>query len=616
MKSMRKLFAGLAATATLLGGMAIGATANAAESNYIPASDSDSYNTVLKVTSTEDTASAVSGHTFKAVRIGKYLGGTAADSCTDLASCYALKNIDVATPTDTAGGKNIATILDAVLKTVDEDADKDGVQNGYIGSSYETDKNPAGYIAVNYKGYGTDSKDTTSNTAPAYAGLLRDFVTKLTANADFQAFLAAANTGQNVYTATGADGVADFVKGTKPWTAVNSGIYMIIDVTEGQDSHALPMVVGSKMLDAWGKLVALENEDSMSGLAVVKTVPDVSQKKTVVGDDSAYIGGTVKFQLEGTIPLQPVNNDYYFRDAYGSGLKVTLPTASNANGFEVRVAGVEEPLAYGTGYTISNVQDQSDKSEGISWFELHITNPAQYAGKKVTVTYEATVTDRILYTSNGAAKPGTGCFEMYNRLVAVDESYQTDSTVHVYTYSFEFNKFDADDNPVNGAEFVVKNDEGKYLAGGPVRGWSLVGDKADAWTEESNGDDYGKVRFDGLKAGTYTVEEVKTADGFADIKPSFTVRLGDPSGNDASPSYVPLFDVTETQDPFGLVEVTTNSNGDKTGVNVTNIKSVITELPLTGGVGIVIFTVTATALLGVALFGVSRYRSSRRSLRV
>lgn len=630
MSAMRKLFAGLAATATLLGGMAIGASANAADTYTVQAAnDNHDWFAPLSVTSTQDTADAVNGHTFKAIRFGTYISGTGYN-CSGPTSCNTeLSDIKVGTDPKSSPTTSVKMIdtLDAVLKEVDEDAAKDGIQNGYVGSSYETDKNPAGYIAENYTGYGDDSKDTTSATAPAYAGLLRDFVTKLVANADFQDYVKngkLANSLDPVYSATGADGVAKFTTpslGTKPYDGVLQGLYVIVDVTEGNDAHALPMVVGTKFItDPHAYQLTLHNNGYTLGEAIVKTVPVVSQKKVVLGEDgnpvpdgtraSANIGDTVTFRLTGTIPLQPVNNDYYFRDAYGKGIEPQFPTETDASGFVVKVAGVDQPLAYGTDYAITDKVTSQNGLEKSGRFDLHVADPAKYAGKQVTVDYQVKITRNVLYGYN--SETGYTIHEMYNRLVAVDESYQTESTVHVYTYSFEFQKLDKDGNPIAGAQFVVKNSEGKYL----TNDMKFTDDKSEAKvvTSQVKHDlvtgDTSKVRFDGLKAGTYTVEEIKTADGFADLKPSFTVKLGEPSGNPASPSYRPQFEVTAAQDPFGLVEVSES----KDSVTVTNIKS-ITELPLTGSVGIGLFVVTATVLLGVALFGANRYRSSRRSLR-
>ena len=193
-----------------------------------------------------------------------------------------------------------------------------------------------------------------------------------------------------------------------------------------------------------------------------------------------------------------------------------------------------------------------------------------YAGKTVTITYNATVNKDALNKVNNTAyvsKPNT-------------DQYVEGTPVENKLYSFDFTKQDADGNALKGAEFTISDgniDEAFTANGGVIA--------------VTSGDD-GKVTFKGLAAGTYTVEETKVPDGFLqNVKPKFTVTI-DKDGN-----------VTFGTDVWGLM---------KDGV-VKNVKSV-TQLPLTGAAGITMLIVVALLLGGAAaLIGV-RSHSLKRQL--
>ena len=196
-----------------------------------------------------------------------------------------------------------------------------------------------------------------------------------------------------------------------------------------------------------------------------------------------------------------------------------------------------------------------------------------YAGKTVTITYNATVNEDALDTVNNTAyvyDPNTNQY--------VEEGTPVENKL----YSFDFTKQDADGNALAGAEFTISGDniDEDYTANGGV-------------TTVTSGDG-GKVTFKGLAAGTYTVQETKVPNGFLqNVKPEFTVTI-DKDGN-----------VSFTQDAWHLVDPQT--------VTVKNVKSV-TQLPLTGAAGITMLIVVALLLGGAAaLIGV-RSHSLKRQL--
>ena len=133
---------------------------------------------------------------------------------------------------------------------------------------------------------------------------------------------------------------------------------------------------------------------------------------------------------------------------------------------------------------------------------------------------------------------------------------------------------------------------------GPVDGLKSVLPNSDKYPLEVTSGANGVVKFDGLKAGSYTVTETAVADGYQDFKASFTVAIEE-NGN-----------VTFAgTDSWGLAPK--DSAAD---YKVTNVKSVF-ELPKTGAAGIALFVVIAALLGGAAATVYAKSRRTSRALR-
>lgn len=274
------------------------------------------------------------------------------------------------------------------------------------------------------------------------------------------------------------------------------------------------------------------------------------------------LGDVLGYTITGVIPGNPSGETLTmkFKDVASKGL--TLP--STKDGFNVMIGE-----AVYTGYTLTQSID-TDTKQTTTIFDLG--DVKNYAGKTVTITYNATVNEDALDTVNNTAyvsKPNT-------------DQYVEGTPVENKLYSFDFTKQDADGNALAGAEFTISgaNIDEAFTANGGV-------------TTVTSGAD-GKVTFTGLAAGTYTVKETMVPDGFLqNVKPEFTVTI-DKDGN-----------VSFTQDAWHLVDPQT--------VTVKNVKSV-TQLPLTGAAGITMLIVVALLLGGAAaLIGV-RSHSLKRQL--
>ncbi|WP_405737130.1 SpaA isopeptide-forming pilin-related protein [Bifidobacterium sp.] len=485
----KRLFAGVAAAATMLGGLAIGAaTATAAD----PTADTITIN------------GDVNGREFTAYLLGEYTNPVVSNG--------AVTSVDFNQSADwtpsIATAAQTAAAVDPAITIPDQYKD-----------------NELAWIA---------SLSQTSDAAR-----LRAFADALS-NATVKPATAT--------TVTGANGTA-VISGLTP------GYYLVTD------GDGAPILVGTNIKVGDAVYTTLNKETLATAFA--KPTQPTKPGKTVTGDTQGTVslGDVLGYTITGVIPGNPSGETLTmkFKDVASKGL--TLP--STKNDFTVKIGE-----AVYTEYTLTQSID-ADTKQTTTIFDLG--DVKDYAGKTVTITYNATVNKDAVDTVNNTAyvsKPNT-------------DQYVEGTPVEKKLYSFDFTKQDADGNPLAGAEFTISGDdldEKDYTANGGV-------------TTVTSGAD-GKVTFKGLAAGTYTVEETKVPDGFLqNVTPKFTVTI-DKDGN-----------VTFGTDVWGLM---------KDGV-VKNVKSV-TQLPLTGAAGITMLIVVALLLGGAAaLIGV-RSHSLKRQL--
>lgn len=485
----KRLFAGVAAAATMLGGLAIGAaTATAADA---PADT---------ITINGD----VNGRGFTAYLLGEYTNPVVSNSAVtsvDFNQSTAWRNPSIATAAQTAA---------AVAPAITIPAQYNGNELAWIASLSQTSD------AARLRAFADALSNATVKPAPST-------------------------------TVTGADGTA-VISGLTP------GYYLVTD------GDGAPILVGTNIKVGDAVYTTLNGETLATAFA--KPTQPTKPGKTVTGDTQGTVslGDVLGYTITGVIPGNPSGETLTmkFKDVASKGL--TLP--STKDGFTVMIGE-----AVYTGYTLTQSID-ADTKQTTTIFDLGEVQ--DYAGKTVTITYNATVNKDALNKVNNTAyvsKPNT-------------DQYVEGTPVENKLYSFDFTKQDADGNALKGAEFTISDgniDEAFTANGGVIA--------------VTSGED-GKVTFKGLAAGTYTVEETKVPDGFLqNVKPKFTVTI-DEDGT-----------VTFGTDVWGLM---------KDGV-VKNVKSV-TQLPLTGAAGITMLIVVALLLGGAAaLIGV-RSHSLKRQL--
>lgn len=509
---MRKLFAGIAAAATLLGGMALGATsAQADDAAGTPVTGEATF------TFTAETAEQLTNANLKAYKIGDYVQygsdenvayGVVTNSANKNAVDSALKTAGVATTNDQ---DNLAAALNT----------------GALDISTTRPWN---------------SPDKTRKFANAL-----ESENELT-NGTSVTFGTPTGSDENEYSAT---------------VSLPAGIYVFIDsaVATGSVTKAIPMIVASGTVNAEKKV--LTNPTAAATVNMKNTNNPGKTKE--VNKTSAAIGDTLTYTLTGSI-ANPAPTEFKFADKPGKGLTI------KANSFQFFTEDANKTRHPESADNFHVALTGDFKGNGNATFDVKVNDPSTYAGKKIVVTFEAVINDEA---------------DVENGVVNELDNYGTSVQAPTTFGKFDFTKVDPDGKGIKDVTFQVKDgdttlyfvkqDDGSYKKAASA---TTSGATADVKTGAD-----GKLSFTGLdKTKTYTVTETARANGnYLDIKPSFTVSFR---------NGVAVLAKTTTSDPWGLVNITAKT--------VKNIKS-ITQLPLTGAAGTMLFTVVALLVAGAGV---------------
>lgn len=531
----KKLFAGVAAAATLLAGMAFGTgAANAAETTV---------DTAATVTFKAPKKEQLTSAQLRAYKIADYVNyGTAENPVYGVKTAAGADRAKLAAALTTAGFQNVPT---------------DG--------------------ATDLMAWAMNQKKTTDTDGTVTQVQFDQSETRPWNNPSVTRKFADALQADNPFTATADPFVLNKATGsdTDGWTATNktaltAGVYLFLDGNASTDTltQAVPMIVSTGSVNAEG---VLSLGDSTAEVDMKSTVSGTKTKSTTA--KSASVGETVPFELGYTIPNPvPTGFTLQFKDVPSKGLTVNFASLTVKAGDKVLT---------GTDYTVEN-NLTDNKGDGTNTFVVKITDPAKYAGKQITITYNATVNDEA------ETVKGQDYHAVTNKLVDNDGTPIPGTETLTKIFGFKFTKVNAQGEAVEGAKFTlsVAKDQNGVLP------------NSDKYPLEVTSGTNGVVKFDGLKAGSYTVTETAVADGYQDFKASFTVAIEE-NGN-----------VTFAgTDSWGLAPK--DSTAD---YKVTNVKSVF-ELPKTGAAGIALFVVIAALLGGAAATVYAKSRRTSRALR-
>lgn len=423
-----------------------------------------------------------------------------------------------------------------------------------------------------------------------------EYVSKLTGKEkDLSAFAAkASNWAQtnNITadaTATVSKNAATDGKYTAAFNNLDYGYYVV----------AVP---GATVADTNSQYATLVSVHSTSVTAEIKgNLPTVDKKVQVdgTGKDAtdAKIGDTLTFTLTSTIPDMSAYGTYTFnfKDTLSKGL-----TFGQVDSVKVG----DMTLTKDTDYTVTTPTASNNNTLTVAMKDFK-TKQQVNAGKKITVTYTATLNKDAVV--GGAGNVNSATIQYSNNPSTSGTGESEPSKVRIFTYGFTVDKYTgdkyADDaTRLAGAEFTLAPKNGTAISFVQVTAGSATENavyrvaKADeTGTTTIITPKSGKVEFQGLKNGEYTLTETKAPAGYNKLASAIGVKVnGQNNGTDTTNATVTI---TYNNDNNGSNYDQTASNGV---IPVQNKSGAI--LPGTGGMGTIAFTVIGVLViaLGVA----------------
>lgn len=374
-------------------------------------------------------------------------------------------------------------------------------------------------------------------------------------------------------------------KYTATFTGLDYGYYVV----------AVP---GATLANASGQYATLVSVDSPTVDTTIKgNLPTVVKKVNGESATSAKIGDTLTFTLTSTIPDMSAYDTYTFnfKDTLSKGL-----TFGQVDSVKVG----DTTLTKDTDYTVttSTVSDSTLLTVTMLNFkDKQQTN----AGKTITVTYKATLNKDAVVGGHGNTNSAT--IQYSNNPSAGGTGDSEPSKVRVFTYGFTVDKYTGDKyndaaTRLAGAEFTLAPKNGAAISFVKVAAGSATenavyrvakaGETGATTTITTPAN--GKVVFQGLKNGEYTLTETKAPAGYNKLASAIGVKVnGQNDGTDTTNATVTITYNNDNGSSYNQ----TASNGV---IPVQNKSGAI--LPGTGGMGTIAFTVIGVLViaLGVA----------------
>lgn len=555
--NLKRVFAGVAAAATALGTLAIGAaTANAA-----PLTGSNESITINE---------ALVGQTFQAYQLATFTDATGANGVIN----------DLAMSTPAAANK----ALKSAITTLNE-----------------ANPAPAGW---------TDVDLTAANVVDNNLALL---VTTLSSSQLRVLAKQLADSGLNsTHTATVApEATSATITGLQP------GWYLVTCTSGAEDAEVAPAIMPSTVTGYTSIAQKPSGTITLGELNVKMVVP--TPHKTIDANDPEVlkVGDTLHYTITSTLPAHDATSTvkyHYIIDTPGLGLTVDNPATGEKN-IKVFVNGTQltddtDFVVQGftgadlNGTTITGTKGfpiQGNGKNNIFTVDLkkYATAHPELAGKQVTVTYAATVNSDALDTVSNKVNVGGDDPHDWR---GTEEIERAVSQLQLKKVGVE----DTDKDGAAGAKFQLTDAQGNVLNFVPhtdnTYTYAPNGGNGTVSKIESQAD--GSIVIYGLPAGTYKVTETDVLSGYSsNFKAVFNAGVAT-NGTTAS------WNLASGDNLLGLA---TQASGTAP-IQVKNVKS-ITQLPLTGAAGITMLVVVALLIGGAAALIAVRSHSLKQQLR-
>lgn len=369
-----------------------------------------------------------------------------------------------------------------------------------------------------------------------------------------------------------------------------------------------PTVDKSIVENPTGGLDAIVNPDWEGNYGMeIDSLAPLAEGKAGANGQSASVGDLLTFKLESAVPDMTGYTAYTFKlhDTLPKGL--TLLNSATDPKVVVKVNGTS---LQGGQFTVNGSAEQDGTTKVTIDLSTYLyQNKATLAGKKIEVYYQARVNDQALIE-----KPNTN--EAYVEYTT--EPGKTEEGVHdqtkTYTFGFVLDKRagTADGKPLAGAVFSVyadTNRNGSYDADADtvVKFAAGTDDNAGKWIVSESGSETvttpenGELNLAGLATGTYFVKEITAPNGYNPLKDPIKVVIYADIAEDGSLTrhVIDYGDTANGKDDGQGTTTICGGNGEHV---ITIVNKTGSELPETGGMGTIAFTVIGAAVVvgGVA----------------
>ena len=427
---------------------------------------------------------------------------------------------------------------------------------------------------------------------------INNFVTAITTgdtaeNAkSFYSKLAAAIRGADIVatkeaTVTGSPTFPITTNGSVTLEGLEMGTYLVL-IENGYKVYT-PSVVNLTpefKTDTW-VLEDKELEIKSSDPSITKTVTNDTLDKDNYGTND-----TISFKIVADVPKYistSTSTGFFISDNLSDGL--TLIEDS------IKVYG-QRGLAEKEEIKIENGARGQDSTGGRLYLNLERPDEAQTpvdfminfvyeqisSYDKIIVEYTAKLSQDATTVVGSTGNTNTAYLDYSNNPYGEELQTQTD-TNKVYTYGMEITKTDMEESaiPNGGAEFTLSlNDEVLYFVK-TADGTYYLANEGDADGQATTNlvvDNNSKLRIYGLDTGTYSLTETKAPDGYYKATTPKTITITD-----------------EADGIDGILD-----DGDGTGIYKANFQnSSEFQLPVTGGMGTVIFAAGGIVFIGLGI---------------